>query len=67
MTDITLAPTKLVWSLEGLERAYRTLQAWRRRSRERNELARMSSRELSDIGISRPLAMFEAHKPFWRS
>jgi len=40
---------------------------WRRRARERAELAEYSDRELRDIGLSRSDANFEVNKPFWRA
>jgi uncharacterized protein YjiS (DUF1127 family) len=40
---------------------------WRRRLRERNELAQMCERSLRDIGLSRYDAFAEAKKPFWRA
>ena len=43
-----------------------TLRLWRRRSRERAQLASFSLRELHDIGLSNADAMQEAGKPFWR-
>ena len=39
---------------------------WRRRSRNRRELAAMSNQELQDIGITAWEAGCEANKPFWR-
>jgi len=39
------------------------LKEWRRRARERAELA---ARTLADIGLSRTEAEFLANKPFWR-
>jgi uncharacterized protein YjiS (DUF1127 family) len=44
-----------------------TLRLWRRRARERAELARFSQRELLDIGISNADAMQEIRKPVWRA
>jgi uncharacterized protein YjiS (DUF1127 family) len=44
-----------------------TIGAWRRRARERAELARLDSRLLADIGLSRAEAEFIINKPFWRS
>jgi uncharacterized protein YjiS (DUF1127 family) len=38
---------------------------WRRRSRSRSELRRLNATDLSDIGVSRCTAEFEASKPFW--
>ena len=50
----------------GLGRALARLGEWRRRIRERRELAGLSDRMLSDIGITRAEAQFLADKPFWR-
>lgn len=43
-----------------------TLRLWRKRSRERAQLASFSLRELHDIGLSNADAMQEVSKPFWR-
>ncbi len=43
-----------------------TVQMWYERSRQRDRLARLDDRLLSDIGIDRITAMQEASKPFWR-
>jgi uncharacterized protein YjiS (DUF1127 family) len=40
---------------------------WRRRLRDRRELAAMSDRSLRDIGLTRYDADWEARKPFWRA
>ena len=46
---------------------FRTLQkTWQRRIRERNMLARVASRDLTDAGMSSAQANFEMNKPFWR-
>jgi uncharacterized protein YjiS (DUF1127 family) len=42
------------------------LREWRRRMRDRNELASLSDTMLQDIGISRTEALYLANKPFWR-
>lgn len=42
------------------------LQSWRRRARERGELARMSDGELHDIGVSSAERWSEINKPCWR-
>jgi uncharacterized protein YjiS (DUF1127 family) len=47
-------------------RFYATFGAWRRRVRERHELARLDDRMLADIGLSRAEAEFLSNKPFWR-
>jgi uncharacterized protein YjiS (DUF1127 family) len=48
------------------DRAVATVQEWRRRSRERAELAELDDRMLSDIGLTRADAEFLSNKPFWR-
>jgi uncharacterized protein YjiS (DUF1127 family) len=44
-----------------------TLAEWGRRIRERDALAALTQRELSDIGITRVDAAQEFKKPFWRA
>ena len=51
---------------EGLNRVFAALHEWRRRSRDRAELARFDERMLSDIGITRADVWREINKPFWR-
>jgi uncharacterized protein YjiS (DUF1127 family) len=43
------------------------LREWRRRSRERAELAALDDRTLKDIGLTRSDAEFLSNKPFWRA
>jgi uncharacterized protein YjiS (DUF1127 family) len=43
-----------------------TWRAWRRRSRERAQLAALDDRMLRDIGLTHGDAEFLANKPFWR-
>jgi uncharacterized protein YjiS (DUF1127 family) len=43
------------------------LATWRRRARERRELATLDARGLRDLGLSASDVNFEANKPFWRS
>ena len=43
-----------------------TVNEWRRRSRERAELAALNDRMLKDIGLTRADAEFLSNKPFWR-
>jgi len=43
-----------------------TLHEWRRRSRDRAELASLDWRMLQDIGLSEADREFQANKPFWR-
>jgi uncharacterized protein YjiS (DUF1127 family) len=42
------------------------LREWRRRSRDRAELAGLDERMLQDIGLTRGDAEFLVNKPFWR-
>lgn len=44
-----------------------TLRLWRRRARERAELARFTTRDLRDIGITPADAAYEIGKPVWRA
>jgi uncharacterized protein YjiS (DUF1127 family) len=53
----------------GLDIAHRLLgtwHEWRRRTRERAELASLDSRMLKDIGLTRCDAEFLSNKPFWK-
>jgi len=43
-----------------------TLRGWRRRAKDRAQLAALDERTLADIGISRAEAEFLANKPFWK-
>ncbi len=45
---------------------FATLGEWRRRVREREQLAALDDRTLRDIGLSRGDAQFLINKPFWR-
>jgi uncharacterized protein YjiS (DUF1127 family) len=44
-----------------------TLNQWRARSHWRRQLARLDSRDLADIGITRAEQFVECNKPFWRA
>ncbi|MBN9540974.1 MAG: DUF1127 domain-containing protein [Alphaproteobacteria bacterium] len=43
------------------------LATWRRRAKERRELANLDHRMVHDLGISQTQIQFEANKPFWRA
>jgi uncharacterized protein YjiS (DUF1127 family) len=45
---------------------FATLHQWRRRSRDRAELATLDARTLADIGLTQGEAEFLASKPFWK-
>ncbi|WP_415914742.1 DUF1127 domain-containing protein [Rhodopseudomonas palustris] len=42
------------------------LLTWHARQRQRRELARLTERELHDVGLSWSEASYEIGKPFWR-
>ena len=42
------------------------LSTWRRRTKERRELANLDARTARDMGISPTEIQFEVNKPFWR-
>ncbi len=43
------------------------VRLWRRRWREREQLARLTERDLHDLGLSRTDIYAELRKPFWRA
>ena len=45
---------------------FATIREWRRRSRERAQLAALDDRMLRDIGLSHADRDFLANRPFWR-
>jgi uncharacterized protein YjiS (DUF1127 family) len=51
----------------GFHRLAGTLGGWRRRIREREQLAHLSERELHDLGVARETVYSELRKPFWRA
>lgn len=68
MTDITLGKIERAGTGGALlERLIHRLRLWQRREREREQLARLSARDLQDIGLDASQADFEAAKPFWRA
>jgi uncharacterized protein YjiS (DUF1127 family) len=52
--------------LRGARRVLATFREWRRRARDRAELAGLDERMLRDIGLTRADAEFLSNKPFWR-
>ncbi len=54
------------WLHEVLNRGFALLREWRRRARNRAELAMLDERMLRDIGVTRADVWFEASKPFWK-
>ena len=66
MADISLSPTRKLLTTELLEAIGPLYRRWRDRARHRTEVARMSDREIHDIGVSRAQLWREVTKPFWR-
>ena len=56
----------LRWVSHAVAWLLTTMRAWRRRAKDRAELAALDDRMLADIGINRPEAEFLGNKPFWR-
>ncbi len=52
---------------EGLHTALAALGRWQRRAQDRQDLRKLSDRELRDIGVDWIGAQQEAAKPFWRA
>ena len=50
-----------------LARTGETISLWRRRMRERDELARWTPRDMRDAGMSDADVWNELRKPFWRA
>ncbi|HUC65734.1 MAG TPA: DUF1127 domain-containing protein [Stellaceae bacterium] len=66
MVDINYGSLTISQGPSLLARARATLRSWRRRIRDRAELARFDERSLRDIGVSPAQARYEIDKPFWR-
>lgn len=67
MADISLHYSSKA-PLAGTYTAFsQILATWRRRARDRRELANLDARTIHDIGLSSSEIQFEANKPFWRS
>lgn len=67
MTEITLIHAPAVGTPGTiLSRLADVVALWRRRSRERQQLAQMSARERADLGVTVAEVEVEVAKPFWR-
>jgi uncharacterized protein YjiS (DUF1127 family) len=51
---------------DAAARVMSTFREWRRRARDRAQLAALDDRMLRDIGLTRADAEFLSNKPFWR-
>jgi uncharacterized protein YjiS (DUF1127 family) len=66
MLRIALPHVALGPSSPSFERWRGAMRSWRRRDRERGDLARMSEAELHDIGVTPAERWAEINKPCWR-
>ena len=62
VADLREHPTESI-----LARVPGTLALWRKRARERAEIAKLSARDARDLGIDPGVLAYEANKPFWRA
>jgi uncharacterized protein YjiS (DUF1127 family) len=67
MADIAHHGLKNYQAPATLHELLATLSLWRRRARERRQLAHLSERDLRDIGVSPATLYAELRKPFWRA
>ena len=58
--------TFLHHAVSAPHRLFGVLREWRRRARDRAELAALDDRTLRDIGVARVDVWREIYKPFWR-
>ena len=69
MSTLTLSyhqkPNEQTWQ-SSTAQLLTLLNTWYQRSRQRQQLAQLSVRQLDDIGLDRATALAEAAKPFWR-
>jgi uncharacterized protein YjiS (DUF1127 family) len=70
MTTITLKYLYQDQSASLRERVikiWKIISLWNSRSHQRRQLARLSTEQLLDIGITLDSALAESSKPFWRT
>lgn len=67
MTIFTVADLRDHPTESILARVPGTLALWRKRARDRAELARINDRDARDLGLDPGVLAFEASKPFWRA
>ena len=63
MDNVSPAVYKFVLLCES---AWETTKVWRKRNRDRNQLASLNDRLLRDIGLTRAEVDLEINKPFWK-
>ncbi len=60
-------PSRRARLLGVAARLWRQIETWHQRARQREELARLTMRDLRDLGITPSEALREVMKPFWRA
>lgn len=65
VTKLHLAPAAPGWQARAALAWHRIAAAWQAGAT-RRQLSRLDDRALSDIGMSRAQAAFEAERPFWQ-
>ena len=66
MADLTLENLTNLHAPAILTRLAGKVSKWRLRERQRSELARLSDRDLRDLGATRMEVEFELNKSFWQ-
>lgn len=72
MRDETQADAEGLFGVRGPRASLRSTivsiaETWRRRARDRKQLAELDSRMLRDLGLNRADVSDETAKPFWKS
>ena len=62
VADLREHPTESI-----LARVPGTFALWRKRARDRAEIARLTERDARDLGLDPGILAYEASKPFWRA
>ncbi|OFW97010.1 MAG: hypothetical protein A3D94_20720 [Alphaproteobacteria bacterium RIFCSPHIGHO2_12_FULL_66_14] len=66
MADVSLYYRSEVPVMATVSAVGQLFATWRRRTKERHQLADLDPRTIRDIGLSPSEIQFEANKPFWR-
>lgn len=65
--EVAVARRAAASPLSGVLGILGTLRLWRQRSIERAMLARMTYRDIADLGMTEADVLYEMDKPFWRA
>lgn len=67
MTDFTYTNVNVPQAPGALQIVADAFRTWRQRTRERNQLALLSLRDVHDLGLTEQQVQYEINKPFWRA